>query len=97
MWSRPLPAALISPDRLSTHIRKFYLTLVMNPGAKRSIFRWLHVIFGLPIVGYIYTPFEAIPNFAPVVRYVAVPVIVLSGFWLWKGDALRRLVSKKSA
>ena len=25
------------------------------------------------------------------------PVIVLSGFWMWKGHVLRRLISKRSA
>ncbi len=68
----------------------------MNQTTKRSILRWIHIVFGIPIVGYIHRPFEEIPNYALVVRYVALPVIGLSGFWMWKGDALRRLVSKKS-
>ena len=69
----------------------------MNAATKRSIFRWIHIVFGVPIIGYIYSPFEEIPNYAPVVRFGAVPVIVLSGFWMWKGHVFRRLISKKSA
>ena len=69
----------------------------MREVTKRSIFRWIHLIFAIPIVGYVYSPFEEIPNYAPVVRFVAVPVIVLSGLWMWKGHVLRRLVSKRSA
>ena len=69
----------------------------MNAAIKRSIFRWIHIVFGIPIIGYIYSPFEEIPNYAPVVRFGAVPVIVLSGFWMWKGHVFRRLISKKSA
>ena len=69
----------------------------MNPGTKRSILRWTHLVFSIPIIGYAYSPFEELPNYAPVVRYVAFPVIALSGLWMWKGDALRRLVSKKTA
>lgn len=61
---------------------------------KRSILRWIHLVFGIPIVGYIYSPFEEIPNYAPVVRYVAVPAILLSGLWLWKGPLVRRLLSR---
>lgn len=68
----------------------------MNDATKRLILRWIHLLFGIPIVGYIYSPFEEIPNYAPVVRFVAVPVIVLSGLWMWKGHLLRRLVSKRS-
>lgn len=33
-------------------------------------------------------------DYAPVVRYVALPVIVLSGLWMWKGHLVRRLISK---
>jgi hypothetical protein len=40
---------------------------------------------------------EEIPNYASAVRLVFLPVIVLSGFWMWKGHVLRRLISKKSA
>jgi hypothetical protein len=64
---------------------------------KRSIFRWIHIVFGIPVIGYIYSPFKQLPNYAPVVRYVAIPVIVPTGLWMWKGDVLRRRISKKSA
>src|SRR5215470_15192738 len=66
----------------------------MSDASKRSIFRWIHIAFGIPIIGYVYSPFKELPNYAPVVRYVALPVILLSGFWMWKGHALRRLVLK---
>jgi len=69
----------------------------MNDATKRSILRCIHIIFGIPILGYIYSPFEEIPNYAPAVRFVFVPVIVLSGLWMWKGHVLRRLISKRSA
>ena len=69
----------------------------MNDITKRSIFRWIHIVLGIPIIGYIYSPFDQIPNYAPAVRFVFVPVIVLSGLWMWKGNDLRRLVSKSPA
>lgn len=68
----------------------------MNDSTKRSIFRWIHIIFGLPIIGYIYGPPEEVAQYAPMFRYVFVPVIVLSGLWMWKGQVLLRLISKKS-
>jgi hypothetical protein len=67
----------------------------MTDAAKRSILRWIHIIMGIPIVGYIYSPFEEIPKYARVVRFVFLPVIVLSGLWMWKGHVVRRLISKK--
>lgn len=66
----------------------------MTEATKRSIFRWIHLTFAIPIIGYIYSPFKELPNYAPVVRYVAFPVIALSGLWMWKGQLIRRLISK---
>jgi len=67
----------------------------MKEATKRSIFRWIHLVFAIPIIGYIYSPFANLPDYAPVVRYVAFPVIALSGLWMWKGHLVRRLVSKR--
>jgi len=69
---------------------------MMSDATKRTIFRWIHLIFGIPILGYIYSPFEEIPNYAPAVRFVFLPVLVLAGLWMWKGHVLRRLISKKT-
>ena len=57
----------------------------MNNATKRSILRSIHLIFAIPILGYIYSPFEEIPNYAPVVRFVFVPVMILAGFWMYSG------------
>jgi hypothetical protein len=71
--------------------------LIMKEASKRSIFRWMHIIFAIPILGYIYSPFDQIPNYAFPTRFFFVPVMVLSGLWMWKGHVVRRLISKRSA
>jgi hypothetical protein len=68
----------------------------MKDASKRSIFRWIHIVVGIPIVGYIYSPFDEIPNYAPIARFVFVPVLIVSGLWMWKGHVLRRLISKRN-
>jgi predicted tellurium resistance membrane protein TerC len=70
---------------------------MISSAAQRIIIRWIHVIMAIPIAGYVYSPFEELPNYAPVVRFVAMPVIVLTGLWMWKGHLLRRLFTKRSA
>jgi hypothetical protein len=70
---------------------------IVNRGITRSIFRWIHLVFSIPILGYIYSPFDKIPNYVPATRYVFVPVMILSGLWMWKGHVVRRLISKRSA
>jgi thiosulfate reductase cytochrome b subunit len=66
----------------------------MKDATKRSILRWIHLVLSIPIIGYIYSPFDQIPHYAPATRYVFVPIIVLSGLWMWKGHVVRRFVSK---
>jgi thiosulfate reductase cytochrome b subunit len=69
----------------------------MNDATKRSFFCWIHLVFSIPILGYIYSPFDKIPQYAPGVRFVFVPIIVLSGLWMWKGHVVRRLILKRPA
>ena len=58
---------------------------MIRTATKRSILRWVHLIFAIPILGYVYSPFEEIPNYAPAVRFVFVPVIILAGYWMYAG------------
>ena len=69
----------------------------MSPGIPRWIFRWIHIILSIPILGYIYSPFENLPQYARPTRFVFVPIMVLTGLWMWKGHAVRRLFSKRPA
>lgn len=69
----------------------------MNHSTKRAILRWIHIVFSIPIVGYVYSPFDKIPDYAPATRFVFLPLLVISGFWMWQGHRLRRLISKQSA
>lgn len=69
----------------------------MKDATKRSIVRWIHIVFAIPILGYIYSPFERLPDYAPATRFVFLPVMVVSGLWMWKGHVLRRLISKRAA
>jgi hypothetical protein len=68
---------------------------MMSQAIQRSIVRWIHIVFSIPILGYIYSPFEEIPKYAYFVRSFVVPTILLSGLWMWKGHMLRRLVTRR--
>jgi hypothetical protein len=70
---------------------------MIRDATQRSILRWIHIVFGIPIIGYVYSPFKELPNYAPVVRFISIPVLVLTGLWMWKGNVVRRLISKRSA
>jgi hypothetical protein len=64
---------------------------------QRLILRWIHIIVAIPIYGYIYSPFEKLPQYAGPTRFVFFPLMVLTGLLMWKGHVLRRLASKRPA
>jgi hypothetical protein len=57
----------------------------------RSILRWIHIILAIPIYGYIYSPFDKLPLYAPPTRYVFFPLMLLTGLLMWKGHLVWRL------
>ncbi len=59
--------------------------------------RTIHLIVSIPILGYIYSPFEKLPDYAPATWYLFLPTMILTGLWMWKEHVVRRLISKESA
>src|SRR5947207_15283819 len=57
----------------------------MSNATKRAILRSVHLILAIPIIGYVYRPFAELPNYAPVVRLVSIPAVILSGYWMYAG------------
>jgi hypothetical protein len=72
-------------------------TNITNRAITRTVFRWIHIVFGIPILGYIYDSPADTHYYAFSIRFVFVPVLLLSGLWMWKGHVVRRLISKSSA
>jgi hypothetical protein len=58
---------------------------MIRAATKRAILRWIHVILAIPILGYIYSPFAELPNYAAVTRFVFAPLIILAGYWMYAG------------
>ena len=67
----------------------------MKDSTKRTITRTVHILFALPLLGYIYGPPEETQQYLPYFRAVYLPVVILSGLWMWKGPAVRRLFAKQ--
>jgi hypothetical protein len=68
----------------------------MKASTERKIIRWAHLIFSIPIIGYIYGPVASIPNAAIAARVIFFPAIVLSGLWLWKGHVVKRWLRRRT-
>lgn len=58
---------------------------MIKENVKRSIFRWVHVVCGIPIIGYIYSNVNEAQQYGDAVRMGFVPVLLFSGFWMYAG------------
>jgi hypothetical protein len=56
----------------------------MSSISERNFIRTLHLVLSIPIIGFIYGPVATIPPAASFTRFVAVPLVILSGLWLWQ-------------
>lgn len=57
----------------------------MSNATKRTLLRYFHLILSIPILGYIYEPAEEVKQYADPVRYLFVPLMLLSGYWMYAG------------
>ena len=48
----------------------------MPPAAQRKVLRWIHLVFSIPILGYIYGPIADVQQYVDAVRFVFVPTTV---------------------
>ncbi|MEY2545984.1 MAG: hypothetical protein QOG48_1101 [Verrucomicrobiota bacterium] len=58
---------------------------LMSSTTKRSILRVIHLVLTIPILGYIYEPAAEVQQYAGGVRFIFVPVLMLSGYWMYSG------------
>jgi len=57
----------------------------MNASIKRSILRWLNLFVAIPILSYLYGSSADVQQYAGAVRFIFVPIIILSGLWMYLG------------
>ena len=67
----------------------------MNEAKLRVALRWTHIILGLVILCYIYSPWATAVLFQIFVKFIVVPVIVMSGVWIWKFAIFNKLLRIK--
>ena len=57
----------------------------MKKPTKRSILRWIHLIATIPVLGYVYGPPEEVQQYVDGPRYIFVPLLILTGYWMYAG------------
>lgn len=68
----------------------------MTQATQRFILRWIHILVGLPLIGFVYGPPAETEPYRFMFQYVFMPVLLASGLWMWKGPWLTRLIFKRS-
>ena len=61
----------------------------------RDVQRIVHLVSGLLVGAYIYTPLADVPAFSALVQIVVVPVLVAAGVAMWQMARLRRLAARR--
>lgn len=62
----------------------------MTAATERKILRWFHLLASIPIIGYFYGPVATIPEAAFTTRFIILPLVVLSGLWMWQGTSVKK-------
>ncbi len=63
---------------------------------QRTILRYSHLLAGMLNVFFIYTPLGDVPEFQLLVQIILVPVIIITGVWMWQQARVRKLIAKGS-
>lgn len=58
--------------------------------------RWMHIVLGLVILCYIYSPFHQNTTFQIIIKFIIIPSITFTGLWIWKFNAFSRFFRIKS-
>ncbi len=61
----------------------------MNLRQTRKLVRWLHLVGAGLIGAFVYSPWSDVAWFAALVKWGVIPLLTLSGLWMWQGHKLR--------
>ncbi len=63
----------------------------MSAARVRKALRWFHIVGGLTLGTYLYSPWGTDPTFTAITLFVVTPALALSGLSMWKQAAISRL------
>lgn len=62
----------------------------MSAKRLRDLLRYTHLVVGIILGVYIYSPLFHEPVFLVVMRFVVIPLLTISGLWMWQMPLVRR-------
>ena len=61
---------------------------------QRTVLRYSHLLVGMLNAFFIYTPLSDVRAFELLVQIILVPVIIITGVWMWQQARVRKLLIK---
>ncbi|MBI1370197.1 MAG: hypothetical protein GC162_16285 [Planctomycetes bacterium] len=58
---------------------------MISKTVQRSIFRWIHLIVAIPILGCIYEPASEVEQYVDGARFLFVPIMLFTGYTMYAG------------
>ncbi len=66
----------------------------MQPSTERSILRSIHILGAACIGTFVYAPWSGVEWFALLNQAIVIPVLAISGVWMWKGHRIKSAFKK---
>lgn len=63
----------------------------MTAAKVRKTLRWFHIVGGLILGTYLYSPWGSDPTFTAITLFVVTPALAISGICMWKQGAISQL------
>jgi thiosulfate reductase cytochrome b subunit len=67
-----------------------------NRGLRQTV-RWVHLIVGVMLILFVYSPLREVSLYALVLQVFAVPLVTLSGLALWQQPKLSAWLSRRQS
>lgn len=67
----------------------------MNPSAFRKIARLVHFVMAALLGTFIYSPWSSNPSFANITMWVVIPLLTLTGLFMWKQGPIMKALKGK--
>lgn len=66
----------------------------MSDRRLRSILRWCHLTLGLVLLIYLFSPYTGDPTVTMLVRLGVLPMLFVTGLWMWSQLSTARFSDK---
>jgi hypothetical protein len=60
---------------------------------ERNLMRWIHLLGAAAIGTFVYSPWRNEPGFLLSMRVLVIPILTLTGLWMWQGHRLKKILS----